>query len=198
MRKRIYLSLLAIGFACMAVTMIIYSVLVWHSMQGQAEEELKNTMTVLTTGMKQVASPLTYLQETGHAEKGIMRITWIGPDGNVLYESDYDRGTMENHLERPEVQQAIRTGSGSAVRNSQTLSKMLYYQAGCAPGRWIRTETQHGTGFPVCPFCVSAASPVPAPPVYVPLLYPGVAQTDCQPLGAAASYGPHYGTYRVT
>lgn len=61
MRKRIYLSLLAIGFACMAVTMIIYSVLVWHSMQGQAEEELKNTMTVLTTGMKQVASPLTYL-----------------------------------------------------------------------------------------------------------------------------------------
>ena len=129
MRKRIYLSLLAIGFACMAVTMIIYSVLVWHSMQGQAEEELKNTMTVLTTGMKQVASPLTYLQETGHAEKGIMRITWIGPDGNVLYESDYDRGTMENHLERPEVQQAIRTGSGSAVRNSQTLSKMLYYQA---------------------------------------------------------------------
>lgn len=129
MRKRIYLSLLAIGFACMAVTMIIYSVLVWHSMQGQAEEELKNTMTVLTTGMKQVASPLTYLQETGHAEKGIMRITWIGPDGNVLYESDYDHGIMENHLERPEVQQAMRTGSGSSIRDSHTLSKMLYYQA---------------------------------------------------------------------
>ena len=129
MRKRIYLSLLAIGFACMAVTMIIYSVLVWHSMQGQAEEELKNTMTVLTTGMKQVASPLTYLQETGHSEKGIMRITWIGPDGNVLYESDYDHGIMENHLERPEVQQAIRTGSGSSIRDSHTLSKMLYYQA---------------------------------------------------------------------
>ena len=98
MKKRIYLSLLAIGFACMAVTMILYSILVWHSLQGQAEEELKNTMTVLTAGIKQVDSPLAYLQETGHAEKGIIRITWIGPDGSVLYESDYDRAAMENHL----------------------------------------------------------------------------------------------------
>ena len=129
MKKRIYLSLLAIGFACMAVTMILYSILVWHSLQGQAEEELKNTMTVLTAGIKQVDRPLAYLQETGHAEKGIIRITWIGPDGSVLYESDYDRAAMENHLERPEVQKALRTGSGSSVRDSHTLSKMLYYQA---------------------------------------------------------------------
>ena len=129
MKKRIYLSLLAIGFACMAVTMILYSILIWHSLQGQAEEELKNTMTVLTAGIKQVDRPLAYLQETGHAEKGIIRITWIGPDGSVLYESDYDRAAMENHLERPEVQKALRTGSGSSVRDSHTLSKMLYYQA---------------------------------------------------------------------
>ena len=121
MKRRIYLSLLAMGFACMAVTILIYSWVVWHSAQEQAMTELNNAVTIMTTSIKQVDDPLRYLQQTGQNEKGNMRITWIGSTGHILYESDYDQEAMENHLERPEVQEAIKEGKGSSVRMSSTL-----------------------------------------------------------------------------
>ncbi|MBC3537294.1 sensor histidine kinase [Megasphaera hominis] len=129
MKRRIYLSLLAMGFACMAVTILIYSWVVWHSAQEQAMTELNNAVTIMTTSIKQVDDPLRYLQQTGQNEKGNMRITWIGSTGHILYESDYDQEAMENHLERPEVQEAIKEGKGSSVRMSSTLEKTLYYKA---------------------------------------------------------------------
>lgn len=129
MKKRIYLCLMAMGFACMAITIIIYSLLVWHSTQVQAEAELHNTTNIIMTGMKEMPDPLAYLEKTGQEERGVFRITWIASDGTVQYESDAHADDMENHLNRPEVQQAIRTGSGRAIRDSRTMSKTLYYQA---------------------------------------------------------------------
>jgi len=57
------------------------------------------------------------------------RVTLIDKDGTVLYESDEDSSVMENHLERPEVQEAIANGSGSAARLSETFGKQSYYYA---------------------------------------------------------------------
>jgi two-component system phosphate regulon sensor histidine kinase PhoR len=48
------------------------------------------------------------------------RITIIAPDGTVLGESDAIRETMDNHLNRPEIQQAIADGFGKTTRFSQT------------------------------------------------------------------------------
>ena len=70
-----------------------------------------------------------YLKKLGVHETDGLRITWINTDGDVLFESDYDKGVMENHLARPEVQAAIENGKGTAVRDSQTVSKALYYYA---------------------------------------------------------------------
>ena len=36
---------------------------------------------------------------------------------------------MDNHGNRPEVKQALKTGSGSAIRESGTLEKNTYYYA---------------------------------------------------------------------
>src|SRR3990172_2204533 len=46
------------------------------------------------------------------------RITIIAADGRVLGDSDHDSATMDNHLGRLEVQQAILSGVGMAVRRS--------------------------------------------------------------------------------
>ena len=60
-----------------------------------------------------------------------VRITLISPDGTVLYEStDADEQTpMENHLSRPEVQQAFSTGTGQDIRDSVTTGYETYYYA---------------------------------------------------------------------
>ncbi len=59
------------------------------------------------------------------------RVTIIAVDGRVLADSLLSKAGMENHLRRPEVQQALASadGSGSAERRSTTLNQDLFYVA---------------------------------------------------------------------
>ncbi|MEA3339754.1 MAG: ATP-binding protein [Chloroflexota bacterium] len=57
------------------------------------------------------------------------RVTFIGADGVVLGESHDDRTQMDNHLYRPEVQQALATGQGSSIRYSRTVRYEMMYVA---------------------------------------------------------------------
>jgi two-component system phosphate regulon sensor histidine kinase PhoR len=57
------------------------------------------------------------------------RVTIIGADGVVLGESHEDRTQMDNHLFRPEVQQALAEGQGSSIRLSRTVEYDMMYVA---------------------------------------------------------------------
>lgn len=57
------------------------------------------------------------------------RITYIGADGTVLYDNKADISEMENHLNREEVVAAKQSGTGTAIRESYTLSEMTVYCA---------------------------------------------------------------------
>ena len=67
------------------------------------------------------------------------RVTWISAAGNVLYDSDMAASQMENHLEREEVQAALRRGYGESQRYSGTMTvKMLYSAQRLADGSVLR------------------------------------------------------------
>ena len=67
------------------------------------------------------------------------RITWIGADGSVLYDNEADTATMENHMEREEVKQALAGGYGESTRYSDTLSvKQLYAAKRLPDGSIVR------------------------------------------------------------
>lgn len=57
------------------------------------------------------------------------RMTWISADGRVLYDSEANSEKMENHLEREEVKQALKTGYGESDRYSRTLAEKQLYAA---------------------------------------------------------------------
>ena len=57
------------------------------------------------------------------------RVTFIDADGTVLGDSDHDPMTMDNHLDREEVQQAAEAGAGYAVRHSETKDSDMLYTA---------------------------------------------------------------------
>ena len=57
------------------------------------------------------------------------RVTWIDIDGTVLYDNFSDETSMENHLHREEVQQALKTGFGEGERKSVTLEERALYAA---------------------------------------------------------------------
>src|SRR2546422_6066277 len=61
-----------------------------------------------------------------------LRVTVIARDGRVLGDSDVEASqvpNLENHRLRPEVQQAVREGTGSAIRRSDTLNVQFIYVA---------------------------------------------------------------------
>jgi two-component system phosphate regulon sensor histidine kinase PhoR len=77
-----------------------------------------------------------------HAETR-SRLTVIAADGVVLGESDLPPEqvrAMENHLYRPEVQQALRDGFGRASRRSPTLGTPMSYVA----VRWGPLQAPYG------------------------------------------------------
>lgn len=70
------------------------------------------------------------------------RITWISPDGTVLYDNRSDSGSMENHMEREEVKSALLSGYGHSSRFSDTLMQQYIYAAERLPdGSVLRLST---------------------------------------------------------
>ena len=62
-------------------------------------------------------------------DSSVYRITWVGSDGDVIYDTDAEQSEMENHLDRPEIQDAAQHGHGEDRRLSDTLSRETLYSA---------------------------------------------------------------------
>jgi two-component system phosphate regulon sensor histidine kinase PhoR len=58
-----------------------------------------------------------------------IRITLIKDDGTVVYDSEHNTETMDNHYFREELKQTRENGSGTAVRQSITTGKETLYCA---------------------------------------------------------------------
>ena len=58
-----------------------------------------------------------------------LRITLIGAEGEVLYESLPNKDEMDNHNERPEIIEAREKGEGEAIRYSATSGTHTFYYA---------------------------------------------------------------------
>lgn len=70
------------------------------------------------------------------------RVTVIGADGTVLGDSEAPSAKLENHGQRPEVQAALATGEGQAVRTSVSVNRHLFYRA------WRQTRVHDGESEP--------------------------------------------------
>ncbi|MGE5449190.1 MAG: ATP-binding protein [Bacteroidales bacterium] len=72
------------------------------------------------------------------------RLTILDQSGKVLYDSYVsDVAHMENHLPRPEVQKAIKSGKGSDIRVSHTTNQKFYYYAKNCDQYFVRTAAEY-------------------------------------------------------
>ena len=82
-------------------------------------------------GAEELAKETKILEEKAAdwSDDSETRITIIAAGGEVLADSHYEISEMDNHRNRPEVVQVIRSGSaGNAIRYSETIGEeMLYY-----------------------------------------------------------------------
>ena len=84
MKRKVYLSLLSMGLACMAVTLLISTWFFWRSTQHQIQQELTMTMDVVETALEEGHDTSLYLKKIGIHHTNGLRITWINARGDVL------------------------------------------------------------------------------------------------------------------
>ena len=134
MTQRIFRSFLIIGTAILLSTLVlIFGVLYVHFTDVQMRS-LQQQTALAAQGIAHEGG--AYLTDLPASE---IRITWIGADGAVLYDTQSDRDTMENHLQRAEILQAMQNGAGTATRYSTTMTERMDYAAQKLPdGSFVR------------------------------------------------------------
>ena len=141
MKKKLRGYLIGISIVILALTLIFTMLVFWRENEDQGMKEVKSIVALVARfdENEDPAQLEKYISEWKQNEDPV-RITRIAEDGTVLYDNFADPSTMENHADRPEVQQAMADGEGQAVRHSVTLSgsTTCYYAKRLQDGTVLR------------------------------------------------------------
>ena len=138
MKQKINLQLALIALIAVLSTAVGITLVCYNLMCQQVRRDLRTSAELLSAS--------DVFAGSGRLERlpgGSLRITWVAADGSVLYDNDAQAQALSNHLDRPEIRQALETGSGEIVRNSDTLNmKNFYYALLLEDGSVLRVATQ--------------------------------------------------------
>ena len=134
MTKRIFRSTLLVGVAVLAASLVLVMGALYSYFGRVQESQLRDELSLAAVGVEKNGSD--YLAQLRSEQ---YRITWLRGDGTVLYDTQADAATMENHAQREEVQQALAAGEGESSRYSSTLlQKTVYYAKRLPDGTVLR------------------------------------------------------------
>lgn len=124
MTKRIFRSVCIVAVAVLLASLTLVMGVLYDYFSGSQEEQLKNQTVLAAQGIENEGAG--YFDGLKSED---LRITWIDKDGKVLFDNRTDASSMENHLEREEVREAVESGYGTSVRYSETLTEKSLYSA---------------------------------------------------------------------
>lgn len=134
MTKRIFHATLLVGVAVLIASLTLVMGALYSYFGRVQESQLRDELSLAVVGVEQNGTD--YLRKL---ESDQYRITWLRADGAVLYDTQADAESMENHAQRQEVQQALATGEGESSRYSDTLlQKTVYYAKRLPDGTVLR------------------------------------------------------------
>ena len=134
MTKRIFRATLLVGVAVLIASLTLVMGALYSYFGRVQESQLRDELSLAAVGVEQ--NGMDYLKKL---ESDQYRITWLRADGAVLYDTQADAESMENHAQRQEVQQALATGEGESSRYSDTLlQKTVYYAKRLPDGTVLR------------------------------------------------------------
>ena len=124
MTSKIFRSTVLVAVVVLLCSLAVVMGLLFNHYTQVQVEQLKDELSLAVTGTEQYGN--AFLE---NIEADRFRVTWIDADGTVLFDTKADQATMENHSNREEIQEALASGFGSAVRTSATMTEQTYYEA---------------------------------------------------------------------
>ena len=128
MRAKIFRSMSLITLFSIIVVALVSTMMDYRNFEKRMKGDVENITALIRRSVEKEG--VDFLREMDNQSE--YRITYISQEGDVLYDSQVDNDEwdeMNNHLDRPEVQQAIKEGVGRTDRWSHTLSEKTYYYA---------------------------------------------------------------------
>ena len=145
MYKKIFRSTFAAAVMVLLMSVVLIIGILFEYFEGQLQNELKTEASYISQGLKN--DGIEYFDDFNSNTR---RISLITPDGRVIFDTNADKSKLDNHLQREEVQQAIKSGSGISVRYSDSmLEKTVYYAEKLEDGNILRVSTTQYTVFTV-------------------------------------------------
>ncbi len=134
MTKRIFRATLLVGVAVLIASLALVMGVLYSYFGRVQESQLRDELSLAAVGVEKNGTDyLRALQSHQY------RITWVRADGTVVYDTQADAETMENHAQRQEIQQALAAGEGESSRYSSTLlQKTVYYAQRLPDGTVLR------------------------------------------------------------
>ena len=119
MKRKINRQLFTIALFSIIITTVSMSVVFYTQLKKQVFSDLRVMADLLVDGEMSLADKKT----------DELRVTLVDQDGTVLFDTIADAKTLPNHMDRPEIAEAMQNGTGEGVRRSDTLSESVFYYA---------------------------------------------------------------------
>lgn len=135
MRQKLFRSILLLTSLAVGLVLVLFCWLSYSYITHESYDSLKREAMLLIVAEPDGRIPVSHLQRLQLQD----RVTLIAPDGHALYDNYADKSSMENHLEREEIREAMTQGEGKSQRASETLGRrVLYYAVALPDGNVLR------------------------------------------------------------
>ena len=124
MTKKIFRSIVAVAAVVLLASLFIITSFFYDYFGNVQKKQMEDELRLAAAGVEQNGAE--YLEHTSSEH---FRLTLIAPDGNVIYDTETDAASLENHAAREEVKEAFENGEGESVRYSSTLLEKTAYHA---------------------------------------------------------------------
>ena len=125
MAKKTLYKIFAFGVSVITITAVLILSVFYSYGDNQLKEQLRVVESVVEN---QLAQDDDTAFISNHIDKNV-RITLVAKDGTVIADSQESANKLGNHLNRQEIQQAIKNGEATVTRHSDTQGKKIYYFA---------------------------------------------------------------------
>ena len=123
MKRRLFLYFLCIGLLAGLLSSGCLVAVMAKQSEQQAFRQLSEEASIAEQGYEQYGEAWLASLQTD------LRITHVSADGTVLYDNEADASQMGNHADRREIMEALQTGHGQTIHQSETLMERTLYEA---------------------------------------------------------------------
>ena len=142
MASKIFKSILLVAIAVLMASLSVITGVLYPYFGSLQESQLRDELHLAAEATQRLGE--SYLE---NLDSDRCRLTWVSPDGTVLFDSHADAAAMENHADREEIREALVSGTGSSTRHSSTLTEKTIYEATrLNDGSVLRISVSRATG----------------------------------------------------